>query len=192
MAAVMARLNKIWDSRSVSFCTIFRLYKSWQVSPVSIMMYDKSFMSPSSCTTWQVFTSLHKSLMSHHAIWQKNLSGPHHTVGLLDMDTTRVMNPGVGNKVLQETPLDLIQQTQDEWHHVHCSHFPGQAHVPLLATINWQAAWFGHIIWHDTLLRTIFQGYIKGGQCRGKQRKAVWWTWRSGLAVHWGTFSRGC
>lgn len=28
MAAVMARLNKIWDSRSVSFCTIFRLYKS--------------------------------------------------------------------------------------------------------------------------------------------------------------------
>ena len=32
-------------------------------------------------------------------------------------------------------------------------------------------AWFGHVVRHDTLTKTILQGTIEGGRRRGRQRK---------------------
>ena len=42
----------------------------------------------------------------------------------------------------------------------------------LLATVKRrQLAWFGHITRHGSLSKTILQGTLEGGRCRGRQRK---------------------
>ncbi|XP_076456851.1 uncharacterized protein LOC143291108 [Babylonia areolata] len=44
---------------------------------------------------------------------------------------------------------------------------------PLLATVKqWKMAWFGHVIRHNTLSKTILQGTVEGGRRRGRQRKS--------------------
>ena len=45
---------------------------------------------------------------------------------------------------------------------------------PLLATVRRRKLiWFGHVVRHDTLVKTIMQGTVEGGRRRGRQRK-VW------------------
>ena len=44
---------------------------------------------------------------------------------------------------------------------------------PLLATIKRRKlAWYGHVTRHDSLCKTILQGTVEGGRCRGRQRKS--------------------
>lgn len=44
---------------------------------------------------------------------------------------------------------------------------------PVLAMVKWQKLmWFSHYIRHDTLLTTVLQWYVEGGQCRGNQKKS--------------------
>ena len=44
---------------------------------------------------------------------------------------------------------------------------------PLLATIRrWKLAWFGHVMWHDSLSKTITQGTVKGRWRHGQQKKS--------------------
>ncbi|XP_076468832.1 uncharacterized protein LOC143299483 [Babylonia areolata] len=44
---------------------------------------------------------------------------------------------------------------------------------PLLVTIKRRKmAWFGHVIRHNTLSKTILQGTVEGGRRRGRQRKS--------------------
>ncbi|XP_076438559.1 uncharacterized protein LOC143277565 [Babylonia areolata] len=44
---------------------------------------------------------------------------------------------------------------------------------PLLATVKrWKMAWFGPVIRHNTLSKTILQGTVEGGRRRGRQRKS--------------------
>ena len=43
---------------------------------------------------------------------------------------------------------------------------------PLLATVNRRRfAWFGHVTGHDSLFKTILQGTLEDGRCRGRQKK---------------------
>ena len=43
---------------------------------------------------------------------------------------------------------------------------------PFLTTAKrWKLAWFGHVTLHNSLSKTILQGTLEGGQCRGWQRK---------------------
>lgn len=58
----------------------------------------------------------------------------------------------------------------------------------MLSTVNQQKLkWFGHVVRHDTLPKTILQGYVECGERRDKQKKTGLLMRRSGLAVHWGT-----
>ena len=44
---------------------------------------------------------------------------------------------------------------------------------PLLATVRRRKlAWFGHVMMHDTLSKTILQGNVEGGRRRGRQRQS--------------------
>ena len=43
---------------------------------------------------------------------------------------------------------------------------------PLVATVKkWKLAWFGHVTYQDSLSKDILQSTLKGGWCRGWQRK---------------------
>ena len=45
-------------------------------------------------------------------------------------------------------------------------------HKPVLATVKrWKLAWFRHVVYHDSLSKSILQGTLEGGQCHGWQRK---------------------
>jgi exonuclease III len=129
--AAMARLNRIWSSKSVSLATKLRLYRALVKT---IVLYG--------CETWTLLVATEKKLQAFENKCMRRLL----RISYLDHKT----NEYVWEKIESITgPQETI-----------------------MATIKRRKlTWFGHVVRHNNLPKTILQGTVQGGRRRGRQRK---------------------
>lgn len=103
---------------------------------------------------------------SHHAVWLGNVDLAHQERKIQVFETKcfrRLLRVSYKEHKTNEYVCNVIASLVS-------------SQEPLLATMKQQKlVWFGHVVWHSSLLKTVLQGYTEGGW-RGKQRKNWWKT----------------
>ena len=130
--AAMAKLNRFWKSRSISFNTKIKLFRSLVLS---ILLYG--------CESWTMTAETTKRIQTFETKCFRRLLGiswkEHKSNDFVRSQVAQLAGP-------QEPLLALVKRRK--------------------------LSWFGHLIRHDALPKTVLQGTLEGGRRRGRQTKS--------------------
>ena len=129
--SAMAKLQKIWKSKEISFPTKIKLYRSLVLS---ILLYG--------CESWTMTADTTRRVQTFETKCFRRLL----RISWKDRKTNDYVR----------SQIEMLAGPQE----------------PLLAIVKRRKlSWFGHVIRHNSLPKTVLQGTLEGGRRRGRQAK---------------------